>query len=366
MENNFQNNISNELSVGDIIKIENISYNILGIISFKDADSTWKEYKLKSTSDSSEYWLSIDDNKDASLFTMLSQKPSNFDLYQQTENGIQNVVYSEGDVDVEDGESAGYQEYVYNNSILAVETWDDEIEYSIGKKIDYNSIKIFVKNNEQPNFKSNLTSSTPKEKSNKGCLIITIVAVIIGIIYFATRKDANPIVEYFEKTNSQISLKTSITTPDKNSASIYQLSISEIEPFVKSLIDNLDGEVLNSIEATNTAEAVALNSSNDFCLIYKSTDNEYLAHVCSRKYLYDNLNEPLYHADDSTESFYRGYYTNLLFSEDNYSYKNTHTYYHSYFIYSTNDRYNTYCNSVRQASIARRSSNGGGHGGGGK
>ena len=106
-------------------------------------------------------------------------------------------------------------------------------------------------------------------------------------------------------------------------------------------------------------------TDDEYCLVYEdSEDGGTLVQICTRLYAYSSSNEP-YHSRRSTGRYFRRYYYTKGYSSDKGSYSTDHT--SSYGSYSdttvstnSNDTYSNYSNSVRQASIASRSSSGGG------
>ena len=133
-------------SPGDTIQIGGKSFSVTTYICYRGGldGATWYEYRLDSNG--TIYWF-VDD---PSIGFELSQTIPKSDVPDDSvliEKGHQQVIDCGGGfLDVENGDAAAYEDYIdANGNTFSMEIWDDEIEYSIGRRIPAKD--IFVNGN---------------------------------------------------------------------------------------------------------------------------------------------------------------------------------------------------------------------------
>lgn len=140
------------LEVGDVICVEEIDYEVEGIIGFTCDGWKWIEYKLKDSLKA--MWLSIemDDELEISIYEEIKSpreeinKKFTYDgvKYYFDEGGIAIVEKCEG-LNIPIGKSVQFMEYCddEDEKYFAVETWDEEKEFSIGREIKEYNVEIY-------------------------------------------------------------------------------------------------------------------------------------------------------------------------------------------------------------------------------
>jgi len=354
------------LSVNDLVSIRGTQYTVSGKIQYKDDSSYyWDEYKLVSNSNS--YWLSVDED-DIFFWTMI--QPVATDGMSVEEQGNEEVVSCSGDVDVAPGDRASYKEFNDGANIVAVETWSDMVEYSVGNQLSSSDVRLI-----SGSSKSSVSSSSVNENVKKyGCL--GVLLLLVGF-FVCNNSDSTSLKSLVENDPTKYKLETAITGMENKTADVYKPDFTTTELIAKDLIDKLEGNVESVQENPQDESVIALLTSKEICVIYKNMNTgDPLMHLASREWTVDNLEAPLYAADSLTNDFYRSFYWYHGIGQDSVQYSASdgyHRHYHhcygTYFstFYLLNDsRYNSYSSSVREASAARRRSSGGGSGGGGK
>lgn len=355
-------------NVGDLISVNDEKYQVKGKIVFEDKNDvnfTWNEYFI-SDSSGIDLWLSID-RDDIILWSTSRRYATN--SFALVEKGTEVVRSAYGDVDVEKGDVAYYEEYEDHSSYTCYceESWDDETEYSVGQRIKNNKIKLINKTNEVVTEKSN-SKSTP----------FIIIGVVLLFLYLTVGRNgcSKPsenfpsVSDVLKVDKSNYSYKTSITGQRNLYATIYTTMFNTVST-TKNIIEKIEGDVETIQENPQDSSMVAILTPNEMCLVYQSVaDSSTLVHIASREWTIMNFDQPLYQADSLTEDFYRSFYDYNAFSADSaeYSDDDLNTNYQSSGHRSNYDShyhthisgYYLYANSVRQSAIQRRGSSGGG------
>ena len=191
-----------------------------------------------------------------------------------------------------------------------------------------------------------------------------ILTTILSSFHFTTT------ISKYLKKNSSYTYETSITGNEKQSADVYRAPAGyTIETTARDIINAIEGdtEYVQQDDA-ETEGALAILTDKEYCVIYMSLEDTVLVQVSDREYAY-TTDDDLYHGTSHARRYYRGfYYSNGYYTDDmNYGSKYTSPYssYDGDIIeYSSSNVYNSYSNSIRQSSIAARSSSGGGLSGG--
>lgn len=361
-------------NVGDLISVNDVQYTVKGKIVYEDQSDTnysWDEYFI-SDSHNINLWLSIDCD-DIILWNISHETDTQNALLLEKGNEVVHSAY--GNVDVESGDAAFYEEYedASTKNCYCIEHWDDETEYSVGERIPLNNIKLLVQTTEVV---------PPRKKSNSSTTWIVLGAVflffisIVRSVCSSSSYNSPTVYEVLNGEGSLFSYKTSITGQHNMFADIYSTSLNTDSATI-NIIDKIEGNVDIIQENPHDSEMVVFLTPNEICLIYHSVeDSSTLIHLASREWTIMNFDQPLYQADSITENFYRSFYDFNGFSEDSAEYSddelNIHyqssgyrSYYGLYYGAYTS-HYMSYASTVRQSAIQRRGSSGGGSGGGGK
>lgn len=354
--------------LGDTICADGELYQVIGRITYKNADDgcKWDEYRLIAEKDGSEHWLSVDDvYKEYSIWQML--RVPDRSGYHWSDHGTEVVVFCDGDVDVERGDRAEFTEYedATEELIISDETWSDGTEHSKGYYLD---------EHEFWHVRSNPIARTAGNTKKAGSALVLVIfglvfsmpilTTILSSFHFTTT-----ISKYLKKSNSY-TYETSITGNEKQTADVYRAPVGyTIEITARDIINAIEGDTQYvQKDDTETEGALAILTDKEYCLIYMSLEDTVLVQVSDREYAY-TTDDDLYHGTSHARRYYRGfYYTNGYYS-DSMDYGNKYTSpYSSYdgegITYSSSNLYNSYSNSIRQSSIAARSSSGGGLSGG--
>ena len=360
-------------NVGDKISIGEITYTVDGKITYIDGDYIWDEYVIFNSGQES--WLSIDNEESVFIWQMTPRIDTSG--MEQTDSGTECVNFCYGNVDVEPGDTARYTEYhnPQDDTYVSIEIWDDETEYSTGRRIAAESIML-VSSNPTPPPHRERESGVSIFFKKIGCFGIIIVAMFVFVGIFSDSDFSVTIKEKIEN-NPDFPWETSITGYDNKNADVYYTDF-DAEEAATNIIDLIEGELDYVQENPQDTLTIAILTKREVCMIYRDTsDNSTLVHLATRQWTLDNLEAPLYHGDSATNNFYRGFYQYYAFATDttDYSsdgngyYRYYHHHYGTYFgsaYLLSHSRYSSYSSSVREASAARRRSSGGGHGGGGK
>ncbi|MBR3645731.1 MAG: DUF4178 domain-containing protein [Lachnospiraceae bacterium] len=394
--------------IGTCLNIDGIKARVIGRITYEnieDRGKQWTEYRLKTPK--GEMWLSCDD-----VYNEYSiSKPANGvkgnigPEWHQVDSGTQRVVGCRGDVDVDFYETAKFVEYEdeTEEKTLSVETWSDGTEFSTGYYLDKEEIVV----------EEIRDDSRAKSGAATGAKIYTAVVVgFIGLSFlgsiFGSIFDnlfVKKIDDYLKST-SIYTYTTSVTGNDGQKAKVYTCESGyTTSDIAEKIINAEDGDVLEATrmddtvvlpydgdEVDGTSESVtqqsttydysgglpvddqsirehnypiALLTKKEYCYVYPSEDdpNVVLVQVSSRKYAYTSDNAP-YKCSSSHTSWYRGYYYSKGYSTDSSSFSGTPSAYSSYkgdIVHNIGNGYfDSYSSTIRQESVNRRSSSGGG------
>ncbi|GMQ58098.1 hypothetical protein AN1V17_24930 [Vallitalea sediminicola] len=144
------------MRVGDIVSIEEVDYEVKGILKFNDHGWRWTEYKLKDSRKT--YWLSVekDDEVEICLYkevvAIITEAPKVYEYkgitYYMQEGSDAKVEYVQGEVSTVKGEEVDYYEYSDEDgeNLLSLEIWNGEVEMGIGRKIEDYNVEIYPKN----------------------------------------------------------------------------------------------------------------------------------------------------------------------------------------------------------------------------
>ena len=360
-----------EYYIGETIKADGDQYRITGKIIYRNpADGqTWEEYKMTAINfNQEERWLSIDNSyKEYSLSKINPYADTSG--YHQVDAGTQEVVFAEGDVDVEKGDTARFVEYEDSTEekIISIETWDDGAEYSSGYYLD------------PWEFGREGENTGRKGSGGKSFSLVTVCFVLIWFIGFGGSMitgffSGQKAIEHYLKKSSLYEYTTSITGESKQKANVYEylcdISAQDISDesilmtVAYNIIDGIEGNS-ESIQQNDETDdhTVAILTPKEYCIIYRGEDDKIYVQNSSRKYAYTTDKEP-YHAGRRTRSFFRRFYYSTGYRSDSSTYSSAPSSYAGYsegeISYDSGNELNSYANSVRQSSVGSRSSDGGG------
>lgn len=328
-----------KLKNGQVIKIKNETYVVVGMIEFQEDSWVWQEYKIKSNSGRIS-WLSVEENEGKTQYSIYEEKfnipntsSMQFDFqnknYSLFEKGTAKVKSYYGSVDVDRNEKVNFSEYISEDkkSLISFENWSGEIEKSIGKYVDEADIKI---TDEVRAVKEN------KSKENKIAIIVSIIFIVAPIFLavigsFITSR--NTLSKAIEKS-AYFSYVTSVTNNENNQkAKVYKTNLS-IDEAVKKIIDGAP-ESIKKVTDSSDDEGIGIFTNSEYAYVYESEDKVTYVQVSKKKFVTSGTSA--YHSRYHRTGFYRTYTTN-----------------------STNSSYNSYLSSARQQSINARKSSGGG------
>lgn len=368
--------------VGDLLEVAHVRYRVAGVIVYEDISmgNKWWEYQLLDEMTHSVKWLSIEPECDEyAIYTQerggkaYTETELEKQGYHAVSVGSQRVVQYEGNMDVDVGEIADFWEYEDKSeeTILAIERWEDGKEYSRGHYLTSDQIRRLEQNQGGAN-----SFVVPNTQSNNGSgsgiglgKVFKILAFAVVFIIILGRFRSNSKIQDYLDSSDQYDLKTAITSDgdEKEKAMVYQ-SLLSVDAVARDIIDALEGDV-EAVQqnAEDGDNSIAILTDYEYCLIYESAkvDDVTLIQVSSRAYAYSST-ENMYHARHSARRYYRRFYFSKGYTIDKSHYKKKRDMYQNYddsvLPYSASDSYSTYASSVRQSSIARRRSSGGGSG----
>lgn len=140
-----------ELKQDEYIKYDNKMLKIISRLKFAEGSSYWFEYILTDEDTNKRYYLDAEPIGKCAIHEMIDEKIEidmqiNYKnekfILKQKGHAIVDTYYGYTDVYLK--EPVDYYEYISEidkNKILTIEKWKREIEISIGKYIDKNSIK---------------------------------------------------------------------------------------------------------------------------------------------------------------------------------------------------------------------------------
>ena len=364
-------------NVGDTIKADGSDYIVEGLIVFiNEADNLkWTEYKIRQLSSRKVKWLSIDnDYEEYAIYTQAGSKKgfSESEIlskgFKEADFGKANVISFAGNVDVENGDWVRYREFedISEENIISIEEWEDETEYSTGYYLDENEITKVASANNNASY-GNKNNFNNKESNGvfKRFLAFILILMLFPVVVFLVPKifiNKDKITDYLS-SSGLFTYTTSITSDLNNNekADVYSTALS-VEEAAKSVIDCVNGDV-EDIQENAEDGTVGIMTKYEYCLVYTDTENQTLAQISQRSYVYSSTNNP-YRSTNTTARYFRRHYYTIGYSSDSSRYKKYTSGYDNYddgyIDTDSNNKYKTYSNSVRQSSVNSRTSSGGG------
>lgn len=364
-------------NVGDTIKADGSDYIVEGLIVFiNEADNLkWTEYKIRQLSSRKVKWLSVDnDYEEYAIYTQAGSKKgfSESEIlskgFKEADFGKANVISFAGNVDVENGDWVRYREFedISEENIISIEEWEDETEYSTGYYLDENEITKVASANNNASY-GNKNNFNNKESNGvfKRFLAFILILMLFPVVGFLVPKifiNKDKIADYLS-SSGLFTYTTSITSDLNNNekADVYSTALS-VEEAAKSVIDCVNGDV-EDIQENAEDGTVGIMTKYEYCLVYTDTENQTLAQISQRSYVYSSTNEP-YRSTNTTARYFRRHYYTIGYSSDSSRYKKYTSGYDNYddgyIDTDSNNKYKTYSNSVRQSSVNSRTSSGGG------
>ena len=361
-------------NIGSKISVNYKQYIVRGSIVFMDVSSksTWTEYKLQGCENREIRWLSID--LEYHEYALYEQFRYNRDFeehnihaagYHEVDYGTARVSQFKGDVDVDSGDIVRYKEYEDSSedNIIAIEYWEDEIEYSKGRYVEAYDIRKEYSPGSAFNVRDNDNYFDDRKKALGVAALVAGLIIIALIVSTVSNSSKKTLINKFLASSSSFAHSTSITADldNKQKADVYSTSLS-IEEAAKAIIDGIKGEVAEVQENVEDA-SVAILTDYEYCFIYTGEDNSTFIQVSSRQYVYSSRTA-LYRSHGRSFSFYRAYYYSTAYSRDKATFKGYNDAYGDYTGSSinidANNKYKSYSNTVRQSSISSRTTSGGG------
>lgn len=356
--------------VNDFIRINGRQFRVDGSINYlNEADHcNWTEYKLVEVANGVVKWLSIDMvYKEYALYTMSSSQVEDSISrygYKQVDTGIAKVMGTAGNVDADYGDCVRFTEYEdpTEEKIIAIECWEDEVEYSTGYYLDADEIELISSSMQGGGARTNHDLATPS--GGKKYINLFMGIIMLGFIVTVMCMFVNKHVNMKKEIDKSIyfTYVTSLTADIDNSqkAQVYKTNLS-IEDAAKEILKLAESDVV-SVDESAEDGTVAVLTKKYYCLIYKDETKQTLVQVSTRKYVYNSRVNP-YRSRVRTAHYYRSYYYTVGYDSDYKRYKGDNAYQDytdgTVEINSTN-RYKVYSDSIRQESNASRVSSGGG------
>lgn len=368
----------------DVIQVEDKVYHVNGIVSYKNAQdgSYWTEYRLMEEGTYREFWLSVDEVYQEYAMYQMERYQDRFSEdgiaaagYREVDSGVQIVLNYQGKhLDVDSGEKAKYWEYEDKSTerIISIEEWSDGREYSTGYYVDKEDIRRIKSGQGETGGSSHNNFHAQNDTLKRGVkttiiaisssFIFLFVLVFIGVIF--NFGGSNSVKKYIEGATSTYTYRTSVTSDldTAEKADVY-VSTYGIDATARDIIDAVEGDVEDVQQNTEDEDdSIAILTDNEYCLIYTSSDNETLVQISQRSYAYCSSINP-YRSRVGTGRYFRRFYYSRGYSSDKGRYskkRDSYTSYDDSTLTSTTDTYKSYASSVRQSSIARRRSSGGG------
>lgn len=351
--------------VGTLLNINGLDAKVIGYIQYvnpQDGGKDWTEYRLQTNK--GECWLSCDDiYQEYSISWPANQVRGQIGPeWHKVDEGMQVVKSYGGNVDVDPGERASFVEYEDESEdhTLSVEMWSDGTEYSTGEYIEKSDIR-------ETGFEE------PKSSSNNAIAKLAIwLIVITSIICFfgpvLTASTGGREMSKYLKDSSYFVYETSITGNEKQEATVYRYDYSPAmtDDVALRIIDGIEGKTESVTQKDDVTDAeIAIVTKKEYCLVYHPEGEEgtVFVQISDRKYNYTSDNEP-YRCSKSVSRWYRSHYFSSSYTKDASTFKKSSSAYAMYdgdTIHNIGNGYfDSYSNSVRQASINNRSSDGGG------
>lgn len=351
---------------GTILNIKGVRCEIIGGIRYCNSDdnyNTWEEYRMNTPY--GERWLSIDDTYREYSISWADNSVNGYigPEWHEVDRGTAVVKEYFGYVDVDPGEKAQFIEYedASEDNILSMEMWSDGTEFSRGMYIDRNDIQFveYVK---------------PDDSKNKRIMTLVYLFMFSSILFCffgVVMSGSNKGIEKYLDNSSNYSYVTSITGNEKQKAKVFEYKINTTTDYVaENIIRGIDGNTESVTQNDNlTDQDIAIVTKSEYCLIYHPEDDpsKVYIQISSRKYNYTSNNDP-YRCSARSARWYRSHYYSSSYSRDSVKYKKYSSSYKSYqgdTIHNIGNGYfDSYSNSVRQSSVNKRTSSGGGISGG--
>ena len=360
--------------VGDIIKVDWDYYKIIGKITYmnKNDGKCWDEYRLSAVRvANTERWLSIDNYYKEYSLSLINPNAGTIGFHS-VDKGVEQVVAVFGDVDVEVGDTAPFEEFEDSEEerIVSVEHWDDGDEYSSGYYLDPWE---FGKDDEDVKSYRTKSSEFWGGVTAFACFFILFLLALVGQKFGGNKK----IEKYVKKETSKYEYVTSITGSDKQKANVYKAknasaviavgadNDTQVELVAQDIIDGIEGNTESVQQNTEDGDyTIAILTEKEYCIVYPSEDQNCLyVQVSNRKYAYKTEND-LYRGSRRASHYYHSFYHSTGYNSDYSAYHHSASPYSSYsdsdFSYDRSNRFVDYASSIRQSSINARSASGGG------
>ena len=357
-----------DYSIGSKLQIRDLECKVVGFIEYanvNDGYKRWKEYRL--STNKGEFWLSVDDvyHEYSMSFPANDIRGNIGPEWHKVDEGTQVVMSRGGNVDVDNGERAGFAEFedASEEKTLSVEIWEDGTEYSYGYYIEPDEI-IYIGYDKA-------AASRASGGGNVKRVILAFIAIwVLGVIpqlLSGLFGGSHSMKKYVSKS-SNYEYVTSITGNQKQKADVYKYIISDTTDNVaRNIIDGIDGYTESVTQKDDVSnDTIAILTKKEYCLIYHPEGQEDVVYVqvSGRKYNYTSDNDP-YRSSSSNAKWYHSHYYSTGYTTDSSSYSSTPSAYKTYSgdtIHNVGNGYfDSYSSSVRQSSInSRNSSSGGG------
>lgn len=327
------------LKLGQVIKIKQDSYIVLGMIEYKEDTWIWQEYKIRNQETNQIKWLNIEEDGAETVYSLYEMIRSriNFDsieinfkdeMYKLYESGTTYVNKYFGQVDVEIREKCQYKEYANEgkDKFVSQENWESEEEISIGEKI--NTIEVTQEIHK--------VSSVNTKGSILFIIISMIITLLLGFLIFSSLFVNKSVRKYIEK-DSDFSYETSVTNNQSNKKTRVYTTNLTLESAVEKIIGGVPEGITKVVEEQEDGEeGIGLFTKNEYIYVYYSEDNTTMVQITKTKDV------------NNSSKVYRGRSTTYRHYLRTYNSTNNHT------------DYTTQLNSARQSSINARKSSGGG------
>ncbi|MBS6194439.1 MAG: DUF4178 domain-containing protein [Clostridiales bacterium] len=361
--------MSLEFAVGNTLEVDGEFYRVTGKILYRNVDDNcrWVEYRIRHQDNGMERWLSYDDTYNEYSVSWVAGNISR-EGFHEVDRGTEEVLQVSGKVDVKVGDKAVFREYEDSSEeqIISVEVWEDGEEISCGYYLDWDEVRLvreWEKQGGQVREKQRRKNKNKNPAARKLLIVMGVFfAVNVGFAAIGMLTSGKRIEKYLKENSSVYSYETSITGNNEEKADVYR-SAYDLDMTVRDIIDGIEGQTEDVQQNTEDGDdSVAILTSDEYCLVYVSEENEVLVQVCSRKYAYTTDKVP-YHARSHTHRYFRRFYFTRGYDQDRNTFDNYATPYTGFddtTVDKAPDPYQSYSTSVRQSSINSRSSSGGG------
>ncbi|MDE7270646.1 MAG: DUF4178 domain-containing protein, partial [Acetatifactor sp.] len=351
--------------VGTLLNINGLSGQVIGYIEYvnlQDSDKPWTEYRLKTAK--GECWLSCDEVYDEYSISWPANnvKGRIGPEWHKVDEGIQEVRFSKGDVDVDPGERASFVEYedASEDLTLSVEVWSDGTEFSTGKYIEKSD--IVETGYKEPSMRIRMN---PKAVLLIFALFFPYLWIMGNLVF--ENLSVHKSIDKYVKESGRYTYTTSLSGNQNQKATVYAYYVSATtEEVVGDIIRGIEGDTESVTQKDDTSdEVIAILTKKEYCLVYHPENDEQKVYVqvSNRKYNYTSDTAP-YRISSAGTTWYRSHYYSSGYSSDSVSYKGTPSAYSMYngtTIHNIGNGYfDSYASSVRQSSIYNRQSSSGG------